>query len=135
MQVDDLTTLRIMRIAFMSGATSTSRRSGLPEIDKVFHDNVELWVGYPLTASAVPHRPTSYLRDRCRLAEVFEELHKFVFVTDDQRNLDIRTFASEAARLSTEMRHWYQRLPVELHYQWPMSVAVWELQFVQQLIL
>ena len=122
-----------MRIAFMSGATAESRVSGLPKIHHVFRDQVEFWIGYPLARNAVPYRPTLYLRERCKLAGLFQELHNLILTPNKQRHVDIRGFADEVDLLSVRMQHWYQYLPFELHYDWPMSIAVWELQFVYHL--
>lgn len=118
-----------MRIAFMSPATAVLRASGFPKIHEVFEDTTEFWVGYPLTTSPVPHRPTLYLRERCRLAEVFHEMHDLI-LGEKQNDMEIHDFAGAVDLLSAQMHRWYQSLPHELHYEWPMSVAVWELQSV-----
>jgi hypothetical protein len=59
-----------MRIAFMSGAVAKPSHSVFLRVYHVFDDQVEVWTGYPLTRSATAYRPTLYLRERCRLAEI-----------------------------------------------------------------
>lgn len=124
---------RIMRIAFMSAGTATPRVSGFPKIHEVFEDRPEPWIGYPLTRTPVPHRPTLYLQERCKLAVHFQEMHDLVLLSDERSQSSIETFVREVDRLSAKMQRWYSHLPFELHYQWPMSVAVWELQSVERL--
>ena len=118
----------------MSGETAESRVSGLPKIHDVFEDRMEFWIGYPLTKDTVPHRPTLYLRERCKLAFLFQEMHDLIFV-NDKLAMEIREFASAVNRLSAKLQDWYRHLPFELHYEWPMSVAVWELQSVYLFIV
>jgi hypothetical protein len=122
-----------MRIAFVSGEITASRASGLFKIRDIFEDRIESWTGYPLTSTAVVHRPTRYLEERCRLIEIFENMHDVVLTSDKQRTLAIREFSSEVNRVSERMQTWYEQLPFELQYRWPMSVAVLELQFVHLL--
>ncbi|KAM0714321.1 hypothetical protein Q7P37_010108 [Cladosporium fusiforme] len=116
-----------MRIAYMSGAKAEPRRSDMPSIEEVFTDTPEIWTGYPLTNSAVPYRPTLYLLERCKLAEIFQEIHSLLLARGEQRNETIRTFASAVENLSGRMQHWLARLTRELQYRWPMSIDVWEL--------
>jgi hypothetical protein len=123
-----------MRIAFMSGATVASHLSDLPKIHEVFNDKVEPWIAYPSSPESVPHRPTLYLRERCRLAGLFEEMHELFFPSNKQHHATIREFISTVDVLSGKMKDWYHTLPFELHYVWPMSVAVWELQSVYHLV-
>lgn len=85
-------------------------------------------MGYPLTREAVPYRPTLYLRQRCRLAELFGEIHTLILSKSRPANETLQDFAGAARGLSARMKQWYELLPHELHYRWPMSVAVWELQ-------
>jgi hypothetical protein len=122
---------RIVHIAFMNRGTAISNvSSGLPKIHDVFDDWLEVWIGYPLTRSAVTHRPTLYLRERCRLAALFQDMHDLILASDKLQTMTIRKFASTVDCLLEDMQHWYQHLLFELHYQWPMSVAVWESQYV-----
>ena len=118
----------------MSGGIVESPTAELPKIHDIFDNHVEVWKGYPLTKRAVLSRPTMYLRERCKTAELFQELHNLVLAGDKQRNFDARDFANAVAHLSGKMQRWYQHLPFELQYEWPMSVAVWELQLVCRLI-
>lgn len=119
-----------MRIAYMSGAKAEPRRSDMPSIEEVFTDKPEIWTGYPLTSSVVPYRPTLYLLERCKLAEIFQESHSLLLARGEQRNGTIRGFATAVENLSARMQHWLARLPRELQYRWPMSIDVWELQCV-----
>ncbi|KAF2169515.1 hypothetical protein M409DRAFT_52055 [Zasmidium cellare ATCC 36951] len=114
----------IMRLAFMSPATVTANVSGLPKIREVYDDRSEPWIGYPFTTDAVAYRPTMYLVERCRLAELFQEMHDLIFT---QRRMSIREFATALDQLSSRVQQWYQHLPFELHYEWPMSIYIWEL--------
>lgn len=123
-----------MRIAFMNGATAEPRRSGLPDIETVFTNTEEIWTGYPLTRSATKHWPTLYLIERCRLAGIFQEIHALILARDEKRKGTIRGFAIAVENLASRMESWYTQLPEQLQYQWPMSIAVWELQFVYHLI-
>ena len=122
--------IRIMRIAFMSGAIAEPSRPGFPKIYDVFDDQVEAWTGYPLTSSNTTYRPTLYLRERCRLAEIFKDVHALILTKPKPCDSTVQGFANAVEDTSTKMRHWYQRLPFELQYSWPMSVAIWELQSV-----
>ena len=121
---------RIMRIAFMSGAIAKPSQSGFPRIYDVFDDQVEVWTGYPLTRGATAYRPTLYLRERCRLAEIFKEVHALILTRGEQRNTTVEGFISAVEELLAKMRHWYQRLPFELQYRWPMGISIWELRSV-----
>lgn len=121
---------RTVRIAFMSGAKTDIRVTGLPEVHEVFHDRVEMWRGYPLTKEAIPHRPTLYFVERCRLAELLQEMHDLIFSNDQTHETNVREFAVTVDDLAAKMRLWYQRLPFELQYEPPFSIAVTELQSV-----
>jgi hypothetical protein len=99
-----------------------------PKIHDVFEDGIAMWTGYPLTKSNTPHRPTLYLRERCRLAELFEELHALVLTKGKPAESMVQGFVAAAEDLLARMRRFYQRLPFELQYRWPMSTGVWELQ-------
>lgn len=119
---------RIMRIAFLSGTTEDSAQLECPRIYDVFDDKSEVWTGYPLTKSNTLHWPTLYLRERCRLAEIFQELHSLVLTKGQPHESTVQGFVKAADELLAKMQLWCQRLPFELRYRWPMSVAVWELQ-------
>lgn len=125
---------RIMRIAFMTPATVTPRVSGLPKVYDVYDDRSERWVGYPFTKDAVAHRPTLYLVERCKLADLFQEIHDLIFSTS-KSSVPIRQFASSLDELSTKLQQWYRHLPFELQYVWPMSISVWELQYACPIML
>lgn len=117
-----------MRIAFISGEPTEPHSLIPPSIDTVFDDRVDLWVGYPLTTVAVPHRPTLYLRERCRLAVLFQDLQDLAFGADGQDSGSIRSFANAVDSLLERLSAWYQHLPFELQYAWPMCSATVELQ-------
>lgn len=117
-----------MRIAFLSGATEDSASLPCPKIYDVFDDKSEVWTGYPLTKSNTPQWPTLYLRERCRLGEMFQELHSLVLTNGQPHESTVQGFVKAVEELLAKMQHWCQRLPFELQYRWPMSVAVWELQ-------
>ena len=119
-----------MRLAFMSSTKAEASPYQVPTIHDVFEDNLEFWIGYPLSERRVAYRPTLYLCERCRLAGLFQVMHDLIFPDENQRNTDIKEFASATDRILTRMRLWYHRLPFELHYVWPMNVAIGELQFV-----
>ena len=121
---------RIMRIAFMSGALAKPPQSGFPRIYDVFDDHLEFWSGYPSTKSAIEYRPTLYLRERCRLAEIFERVHTLILTTGKKSDATVQGFTSAVEDISAEMRHWYERLPFELQYRWPMCISIWELRSV-----
>ena len=121
---------RIMRIAFMRRGTESASVSGLPKISDVFDDKREWWIGYPLTKTAVPHRQTLYLQERCILAGLFQEIHDVILASDKKQIMTMREFSNAVDCLSVKMQHWYENLPLELRYHWPMSIAVWELQCV-----
>lgn len=124
-------TIRTMRIAQMRSAGADTRRCNFPDLDQVFdHNMVETWTGYPLTMENVPFRPVIYLKERCRLTELFEEIHSLLLLRDEERNVSARQFDSDVHALSTKVLHWFDRLPPELQYKWPMSTAIWELQWV-----
>jgi len=117
-----------MRIAFMSGDATGPPRPGFPRIYDVFDDQVEIWTGYPLTSGTTPYRPTLYMRERCRLAEIFQSVHALILTKGEQGETTVRGFIRAVEEVSAKMRHWYQRLPFELQYRWPMCISVWELR-------
>lgn len=119
-----------MRIAFLSGATEESASLECPKIYDVFDHKSQTWTGYPLTNSNVLHWPTLYLRERCRLAEIFRELHSLILTKGQPHESTVHGFVHAVEELLAKMQRWCQRLPWELQYRWPMSVAVWELQWV-----
>ena len=121
---------RIMRIAFMSGDTAKPSQPGFPRIYDVFDDQVEIWTGYPLSRNNTAYRPTLYLRERCRLAEIFKDVHALILTSTKTYDATVQDFANAIEDTWAKMRHWYQRLPFELQYRWPMSIAIWELQSV-----
>lgn len=102
----------------------------LPQLRDVFNDTSEIWVGYPLSNSPVVDRPTSYLIERSKLAGHFQNMHDLIFPRDGLRELNVRKYADAVDGLLANLRYWRERLPSELVYEWPMSIAVWELQFV-----
>lgn len=130
MVFEDADTIRTMRIAFMSGAIPEQRRFGLPDIQDVFSNGVEVWTGYPLTRSSIDHHPTPYLIERCKLMGILREVHSIILVKGEQRYGTINDFANTVESLAARMHHWYAHIPAELQYEWPMSSAVWELQYV-----
>lgn len=103
--------------------------SHVPKIHNVFQDDVDLWIGYPLSREAVLHRSTLYLREKCALAILFHEMHSLIFA-DKHKKTNAREFVDKVDQFSTKMQSWHERLPFELQYDWPMCVAVWELQYV-----
>lgn len=119
-----------MRLAFMNGAKSETIPSQIPKLHEVFDDKLEYWIGYPFSTGAIAHRPTLYLRERCRLAGMFQEMHDLIFPDAKQHNSTLPQFSSAVDQLLNEMQQWYQRLPFELQYSCPAVVSVWELQFV-----
>lgn len=120
----------IVRIAFMSSSTTGLSASTLPLSADIIEDKVEYWVGYPLTTNPVPFRPALYFRERCKLSFLFQELYSLFLTNDTQRTRNARELANAVERLSVRMQRWHRYLPFELHYVWPMSVAIWELQCV-----
>ncbi|KAM0713477.1 hypothetical protein Q7P37_010439 [Cladosporium fusiforme] len=108
-------------------ATAEPRRSDLPDLSSVFPDRITLWSGYPISGDPVAYRPTLYLRERCRLAKLFQEMHSLIFTDSEQSTETITEFSSAVEGLSAKMRYWKEHLPVDLAYEWPMSIAVWEL--------
>lgn len=123
-----------MRIAFMSDGTAVPPRSDFPKIHEVFDDRAEIWTGYPLKQAATPYRPTLYLRERCRLADIFQEVHALLLTRAATRNPTVKEFANAVETLAVKMEHWHDRLPLELRYVWPMCIAVWELQSVYPIV-
>jgi hypothetical protein len=121
-------TYSVMRMAFMKGATSECKLHGLPKLHEVFDDEVETWIGYPLTTEVVPDRPTLYLRERCRLAHLLQQMHDLILAPNAPQDRPITVFATAIENLFVHLQQWYEHLPFELHYAWPMSISVWELQ-------
>lgn len=121
-----------MRLAFMSSATTGPARSDLPEISSAFPDRITLWFGYPLGKDPLVYRPVLYLQERCSLASLFREMHSLIFTDGGQRGETVAGLASEVESLSAKLRLWYDELPMDLAYEWPMSIAVWELQCVSK---
>ena len=89
---------------------------------------MEYWVGWPLTRKPVAHRPTLYLRERCKQAKVFQEIHDLILVDEPEGTKSLREFSAAVDRVATKLQYSRQHLPFELQYVWPMSIAVWELQ-------
>lgn len=119
-----------MHIAFMSGTSAKSCESGFPRIYDVFDDHLEIWTGYPLTRDVIPYRPTLYLRERCRLAEIFKEVHALILTRSEGSEATVQGFTSAVKDVLAKMIHWYERLPLELQYRWPMCISIWELRSV-----
>ncbi|KAK4554505.1 hypothetical protein LTR86_008359 [Recurvomyces mirabilis] len=117
----------IMRIAFMSSETAECRVRGLPKLHEVFDDHVEAWVPYPLDDTTVPSRPTLYLRERCKLTLHLEKMHALILAPNTMRERSIEDFVSAVDSLRAQMEQWYEHMPLELYYIWPMTVAVLEL--------
>ncbi|PIB00574.1 hypothetical protein CB0940_02026 [Cercospora beticola] len=115
-----------MRLSYMLDMTVRPRSSEVPKIHNVFQDDVDLWIGYPLSREAVPHRSTLYLREKCALAALFHDMHSLIF-SDRHKKTNTRVFMDRIDQMSTKMASWHERLPFELQYEWPMCVAVWEL--------
>lgn len=120
--------ISIMSIAFLNPAITDSHTTLLPKIEDVFTDDVEYWAGYPLARDMIPHRPTVYLLERCRLAEIFQDLQELTLARDARDQMGIRAFAISVETLAGKMQHWLQNLDEHLHYERTVSVAVWELQ-------
>ncbi|KAI5371147.1 hypothetical protein Slin15195_G020190 [Septoria linicola] len=121
-----ITTHIIMRLAFMSEMTIKPRSIRHPKINDTFNDEVEMWTAYPFSKSIVPHRPTLYLLERCKLAILFQEMHDLIFAKTSKAVVN-REFMNAVESLAMKMDQWHQHLPFELQYDWPMSVAVLEL--------
>ena len=117
-----------MRIAFMSPARTPEDHFQIPKIHDVFDDKVESWIGYPLTSEAVVHRPTLYLRERCRLAGIHQEMHDLLFPKPQAGEQSMHEYAEAVDRMAARLESWHENLPFELQYTWPVSVDVWELQ-------
>jgi hypothetical protein len=114
----------------MSGHKAKSSRSGFLRIYDVFDDKVEVWMGYPLASNTTAYRPTLYMRERCRLAGIFQEIHALILTKSGQDITTVQGFVSAVEDILGKMRHWYQRLPFELQYRWPMAISIWELRSV-----
>jgi len=123
--------LRTMRVAFMSGAVADSRRCDFPEMHEIYDDTIETRNGYPLTTENVPFRPMLYLRERCKLTELFEEIHRLILRENEETKTTTRQFDSAIHGMSMKVLQWFTLLPPGLQYNWPMSTAVWELQSVR----
>lgn len=119
-----------MRIAFMSGTLANPCQSGFPRIYDAFDDHLEIWTGYALTKDVILHRPTLYLPERCRLAEIFEEVHALILTRAKESDATVEGFTSAVEHVLAKTRHWYERLPFELQYRWPMCIPIWELRSV-----
>ncbi|KAM3415732.1 hypothetical protein BST61_g9245 [Cercospora zeina] len=115
-----------MHIAYMIDLPVRPNPSGAPKIHNVFQDDVDLWIGYPLSTDAVPHRSTPYLREKCTLSGFFQEMHA-LFFTEKHKKANVSDFVKETEQLATQMEKWHERLPFELQYDWPMCIGVWEL--------
>lgn len=113
----------------MSSAAHRWRAPKLPKISELFDDSVEFWTGYPYITEPILHRPTLYLRERCKLAELFEEMHTLILSDERPREAQGRTFHDNVARVSDKMLKWYEQMPLELHYEVPANVAIWEFQY------
>jgi hypothetical protein len=120
----------MLRFALLTDARPEPSQTGFPRIHDVFDDTVEEWTGYPLTTSAIPHSPTLYLRERCRLVEIIRDLHALVLAKGDPCVATVQGYVKTVGDLVDKMQRWNQRLPFELQYRWPSSVAVCELQSV-----
>lgn len=129
--VSESNSTRIMRIAFMSDTLAKPFQSGFPKIYDVFDDHLEIWTGYPLTRDVTPYRPTLYLRERCRLAEIFKEVHVLILTKAEESDATVQGFTSAVKGVLAEIMHWHERLPLELQYRWPMCISIWELRSVQ----
>nr|POE79506.1 nitrogen assimilation transcription factor nit-4 [Quercus suber] len=105
----------IMRIAFMNGSVAQPITKKYPKIHEVFHDRLEHWIGYPLTKDIIPHRPTLYLVERCRLSELFQQMHDLILAHGGHSRQDDRYFVSAVDDLAGRMRYWHRHLPFELH--------------------
>lgn len=123
-----LTSFSILRIAFLQGVEAPADPPALPRILEVFDVSVVSWSAYPLDQTDVAHSPTLYIRERCSFANLMKQVPVSVLRHEGQSQ--IREFADTVDHLFAEMQHWYQHLPCELYYQWPMTGAVWELQCV-----
>lgn len=120
---------RMIRLALMSSAKAESRTSEVRKIHETFDDTVAFWAGYPLTTDIIAYRPTVYLRGRCKLAELLQEMHTLLLANKSEHTKSIEKHAEAIDHLAMKMERWFLRLPFELQYSWPMSVAVWELQY------
>lgn len=123
-----------MRTTLLRSASISPSPFELPKIHEVFDDIAEVWTGYPMTRTATAHRPTVYLRERCRLAELFQEMQGLTLTSSKRQSSPTRHFTNSVEDFASKLQHWYQRLPFDLQYRWPMSIAVWELQFVYRLV-
>lgn len=117
-----------MRIAFMSGEIADSRRRDFPSLEATFDDTVETWTGYPLLEDNVSFRPRLFLSERNRLTDLFGEIHELIFADRGEQTTTLRHFDNAVNGMLARLEHWFEYLPEELQYHWPMSTAVWELQ-------
>jgi hypothetical protein len=116
----------------MSSNTQAPDVPNLPKIIDYFDDTLETWQAYPLRNEVLPHRPILYMRERCRLATIFEDLHAVVTSSGEQHIPSREAFPDQVDAILVRLEDWHDSLPFELHYRWPMSpdVSVWELQYV-----
>jgi hypothetical protein len=114
----------------MSSNPKGAEIPNLPKIDDYFDDTLETWQAYPLQNEVLPYRPTLYMRERCRLAEIFEDLHAVVTSSGEQHITSTDAFPDQVDAVLVRLEGWHDRLPFELHYRWPMSSNLWELQYV-----
>ena len=116
----------------MSGAQADSRELSLPGISDTFGDTTERWRGYPLTnEDAVLHLST-FIQQRSLLVTLLEEMHRLILEPDGKHSSSVREFSANAEGLSAKLQHWLRYLPDELQYRWPMSMGVWELQYLNR---
>lgn len=124
-----------MRISFMNGGAAEPGRLGLPDIQEVLSDRVETWSGFPLTRARISHRPKPYLSERCKLATILQEIHTLILTKDEHQGRSEGDFERDVENLLARMHCWRVNLPKDLRYKWPMSSAVWELQYVHLSLL
>lgn len=117
-----------MSVAYLSDIRSTAPAVHRPPIENIVDDYGEEWIGYPLTEEVVYHTPTLYFRERCRLHALFKDIQQLIFNPSPQDDVAVRDFATAVDILAGNMRRWYENLSQPLHYKWPMSIAVWDLQ-------
>jgi hypothetical protein len=119
----------IMRVAFYVSTSLPERKPiGASMFNETFEDRPQVWIGYPYTAETVLDRPNLLFRHRHELISIFREVHELLFGSVDQSNKEMWAFASAVYDMAQRLRRWYARLPLEIQYAWPMSIAVFELQ-------
>lgn len=89
-----------------------------PKIDEVFDDTIETWTGYLLTWSDTPYSSTLYLRERCRLIELFEDLEKLVLIKGESSPSTVQGFVNGTDDLLAKLQRFLERLPAGLQYRW-----------------